>query len=206
MSMNLICIPTNLNDTTDILTKNAKIVLVYGCITQADSWGILPNQVDLMAYKIGLDRQDIETALAELTKTGHIIPIANGTLLAVEDFVIWNYYKFHKANNKKSQWHKQILEAEKEGLLTSGWHTLPYVAVSKKQQFLKGTYVVQEEGEGEVKVESKDSNTKRVVSTSDSTSTTTSDSDLTSSSDSLLDKEYKDLTEKEIDDVFGSDN
>ena len=149
--MNLICIPTNLNDTTDILTKNAKIVLVYGCITQADSWGILPNQVDLMAYKIGLDRQDIETALAELTKTGHIIPIANGTLLAVEDFVIWNYYKFHKANNKKSQWHKQILEAEKEGLLTSGWHTLPYVAVSKKQQFLKGTYVVQRKVKAKLK-------------------------------------------------------
>ena len=86
--MNFTCLPTNLNDSTDSLSKNAKIVYVYGCILQCDSWGILPNAVDLMSYKIGLDKQDIETAIAELIKTGHLIPIANGTLLAVEDFVI----------------------------------------------------------------------------------------------------------------------
>ena len=53
---NHVLIPTNLNDTTDTLTKNAKIVFVYGCLTQCDSWGILPNQPNLMAYKIGLNR------------------------------------------------------------------------------------------------------------------------------------------------------
>ena len=215
--MNFTCLPTNLNDSTDTLSKNAKIVYVYGCILQCDSWGILPNAVDLMSYKIGLDRKEVESAINELVKTGHLVLIANDTLIAVEDYVIWNYFKFHKANNKKSQFHKQILQAEQEGKLTQDWHKLPYVAVSKKKQYLKGTYKLVQD-EGEVKVESKDSNTKRVVSNSNSTSTTTSDSDLTSSSDSLsssIPKDWKDvpdtwestedktgLSKEEIDNVF----
>jgi hypothetical protein len=194
--MNFTCLPTNLNDTTDILSKNAKIVLVYGCILQCDSWGVLPYQIDLMSHKIGLGRNDVQSAIDELVKTGHLILIANDSLLVVEDFVIWNYYKFHKANNKKSQFHKQILEAEEQGKLTEGWHKLPYIAVSKKQQFLKGTFVVQEEEEKEV--EKKDSLNKREISTS--TSTTTSDS--ASLSDSVLNVKDNPITEQEIDDVF----
>ena len=89
-----------------------------------------------MSYKIGLDRIEVESAINELVKTGHLVLIANDTLIAVEDYVIWNYFKFHKANNKKSQFHKQILQAEQEGKLTQDWHKLPYVAVSKKKQYL----------------------------------------------------------------------
>ena len=92
-----------------------------------------------------------------------------------------------------------------------------FLFLTKKKQYLKGTYKLVQD-EGEVKVESKDSNTKRVVSNSNSTSTTTSDSDLTSSSDSLsssIPKDWKDvpdtwestedktgLSKEEIDNVF----
>ena len=213
---NHVLIPTNLNDTTDTLTKNAKIVFVYGCLTQCDSWGILPNQPNLMAYKIGLSEQEVADAVKELDKVGLLVLFNRNTLLAVMDFVLWNHFKFLKTNKKRCQYEKEVLIAIKEGKLYEGWIELPTISMNKKESFLKDRLQVQVKEE--VQVESKHSNTKKVVSTSNSTCTTTSDSDLTSSSDSLsssIPKDWKDvpdtwestedkvgLRKDEVDDVF----
>ena len=216
---NHVLIPTNLNDTTDTLTKNAKIVFVYGCLTQCDSWGILPNQPNLMAYKIGLSEQEVADAVKELDKVGLIVLFNRNTLLAVMDFVLWNHFKFLKTNKKRCQYEKEVLIAIKEGKLYEGWIELPTISMNKKESFLKDRLQVQVKEE--VQVESKHSNTKKVVSTSNSTCTTTSDSDLTSSSDSMgksIPNDWKDvpdtwqtteqevgLTKDEVDDVFSAE-
>tara|TARA_R100000654_G_scaffold27233_1_gene51215 strand:+ start:182 stop:841 length:660 start_codon:yes stop_codon:yes gene_type:complete len=216
---NHVLIPTNLNDTTDTLTKNAKIVFVYGCLTQCDSWGILPNQPNLMAYKIGLSEQEVADAVKELDKVGLLVLFNRNTLLAVMDFVLWNHFKFLKTNKKRCQYEKEVLIAIKEGKLYEGWIELPTISMNKKESFLKDRLQVQVKEE--VQVESKHSNTKKVVSTSNSTCTTTSDSDLTSSSDSMgksIPNDWKDvpdtwqtteqevgLTKDEVDDVFSAE-
>ena len=221
---NHVLIPTNLNDTTDTLTKNAKIVFVYGCLTQCDSWGILPNQPNLMAYKIGLSEQEVADAVIELDRVGLLVLFNHNTLLAVMDFGLWNHFKFLKTNKKRCQYEKEVLIAIKEGKIYEGWIEVPKISMSKKESFLKDINSSRAKGlqvqvKEEVQVDSKHSNTKKVVSTS--TCTTTSDSDLTSSSDSISDstsdsiqdslpyclrdndsEQSSELTESEVDDVF----
>ena len=49
---NHVLIPTNINDITDSLSLNTKVVYIYGCLTQCDSWGIMVNNQNLIANKM----------------------------------------------------------------------------------------------------------------------------------------------------------
>ena len=199
---NHVLIPTNLNDSTETLTKNAKIVLVYGLLCQCDSWGILPLNTNLTSYKIGLEEHEVAEAILELDQVGLIILFNQNTLIAIQDFVLWNHFQFLKTNKKKCQYEKEVKAAIKEGKLYEGWLELPTISMKSKDKYLK--QVSQVQVQEEVQADAKHYNTKRVVSTSTCTSTSDSDSDSISesSSDSLLDKAYTDLTSKEVDDVF----
>ena len=188
---NHVLIPTNLNDSTETLTKNAKIVFVYGLLCQCDSWGILPLNTNLTSYKIGLEENEVAEAIKELDKVGLIVRFNKNTLIAIQDFVLWNHFQFLKTNKKKCQYEKEVKTAIKEGKLYEGWLELPTISLKGKDKYLKQVNQVQVQEE--VQADSKHNNTKKGVSTSTCTSTSSSDSDSISSSDSdsLLDKAYK---------------
>ena len=133
---NHVLIPTNLNDYTETLTKSAKIVLAYGCLTQCDSWGILTYQSDLMGYKIGLERKEVVAGVEELEKAGLIVLFNRKTLIAIMDFVMWNHFQFLKTNKKKCQYEKEVTIAIKEGKLYEGWIELPPITKSIKGSLL----------------------------------------------------------------------
>ena len=188
-------IPTNINDFTDSLSLTTRVVYVYGCITQCDSWGCIVNSPDLIANKLLLPVNQIEKAYKDLEATGLILYIANRSIIIVKDFVMWNTFKFLKANDKKTQWHKEVQVAIDNGILPQGYLELPYIAVRKKKNFLK-SLGLQDEVESEGEIDSKDIyNTKKVyTSTSNSNSVKTSDSESISDSSSA----NKDLDKEEL--------
>jgi hypothetical protein len=182
---NHVLIPTNLNDITDTLTKNAKIVLAYGCLTQCDSWGILTYQSKLMSYKIGLEQHEVVEGVAELDKAGLIVIFNHDTLIAIMDFVMWNHFQFIKINKKVCQWDKEVQVAIKEGELYEGWIELPTIPLKKKEKYLKSINSSRQvQVQEEVQADTKHSNTKEIVSTSTCTSTSDSESLIDSSSSS----------------------
>ena len=190
---NHVLIPTNINDITDSLSLNTKVVYIYGCLTQCDSWGCVVNSPDLIANKLLLPVNQIEKAYKDLEATGLILYIANRSIIIVKDFVMWNTFKFLKANDKRTQWQKEIQKEIDRGILPQGYLELPYIAVRKKKNFLK-SLGLQDEVESEGEIDSKDIyNTKKVyTSTSNSNSVKTSDSESISDSSSAnkdLDKE-----------------
>ena len=191
-------IPTNINDFTDSLSLTTRVVYVYGCITQCDSWGCIVNSPNLIADKIGLPVDDVKKSYRDLEQTGLILYIANRGIIIVKDFVMWNAFKFLKANDKKTQWHKEVQVAIDNGILPQGYLELPYIAVRKKKNFLK-SLGLQDEVESEGEIDSKDIyNTKKVyTSTSNSNSVKTSDSESLSDSSSA-NKDLKDLAEEDL--------
>ena len=188
-------IPTNINDFTDSLSLTTRVVYVYGCITQCDSWGCVVNSPDLIANKLLLPVNQIEKAYKDLEATGLILYIANRSIIIVKDFVMWNTFKFLKANDKRTQWQKEIQKEIDRGILPQGYLELPYIAVRKKKNFLK-SLGLQDEVESEGEIDSKDIyNTKKVyTSTSNSNSVKTSDSESISDSSSA----NKDLAKEEL--------
>ena len=188
-------IPTNINDFTDSLSLTTRVVYVYGCITQCDSWGCIVNSPDLIANKLLLPVNQIEKAYKDLEATGLILYIANRSIIIVKDFVMWNTFKFLKANDKRTQWQKEIQKEIDRGILPQGYLELPYIAVRKKKNFLK-SLGLQDEVESEGEIDSKDIyNTKKVyTSTSNSNSVKTSDSESISDSSSA----NKDLDKEEL--------
>ena len=176
-------IPTNINDFTDSLSKTARVVYAFGCITQCDSWGAIVNNPELIANKVALPINQVEQAYKDLEATGLIVYIANGTIIIVKDFVMWNHFKYLKSNDKRTQWHKEIQVAIDEGILPQGYLELPYVACRSKKKFLK-SLGIQDEKEVEVEVDSKDKTIKIDNTKSVSTSSYTSTSDSESISDS----------------------
>ena len=188
-------IPTNINDFTDSLSLTTRVVYVYGCITQCDSWGCVVNSPDLIANKLLLPVNQIEKAYKDLEATGLILYIANRSIIIVKDFVMWNTFKFLKANDKRTQWQKEIQKEIDRGILPQGYLELPYIAVRKKKNFLK-SLGLQDEVESEGEIDSKDIyNTKKVyTSTSNSNSVKTSDSESISDSSSA----NKDLDKEEL--------
>jgi len=199
-------IPTNINDFTDSLSCTTRVVYVYGCITQCDSWGCIVNSPNLIADKIGLPVDDVKKSYRDLEQTGLILYIANRGIIIVKDFVMWNAFKFLKANDKKTQWHKEVQVAIDNGILPQGYLELPYIAVRKKKNFLK-SLGLQDEGEVEGEVDSKDKTTKidntKGIYTSTSTSNSLSNSIKTSDSESISDsssanKDLKDLAEEDL--------
>jgi len=195
-------IPTNINDFTDSLSLTTRVVYVYGCITQCDSWGCVVNSPDLIANKLLLPVNQVEKAYKDLEATGLILYIANRGIIIVKDFVMWNAFKFLKANDKKTQWHKEVQVAIDNGILPQGYLELPYIAVRKKKNFLK-SLGLQDEGEVEGEVDSKDKTTKIDNTKGIYTSTSTSNSVKTSDSESISDsssanKDLKDLAEEDL--------
>jgi hypothetical protein len=179
---NEVLVPTNLCDFTETLSKDAKILFVYQCICQCDSWGVLQRNDRLMSDREGIPENDVKSALQELEKMGLIVLIHNRLLIVVQDFVVWNYLKFLKGNNKHSQFEKQLKVAIKEGQLYECWLELINKGSKATRTMLKEFNIgVQVDIDDEDEIDSKDTNTNRVVSTSSSTSTTTSESSRDSS-------------------------
>jgi len=61
-----VLIPTNISDLTETLTKDAKIIYVYQCISQCDSYGVLQRNDRLMSDREGIPEDDVQSALHEL--------------------------------------------------------------------------------------------------------------------------------------------
>ena len=179
---NEVLVPTNLSDDTETLTKDAKILYVYQCICQCDSWGVLQRNDRLMSDREGIPEEDVKSALHELEKLDLIVLIHNRLLIVVQDFVVWNHLKFLKGNNKHSQFEKQLKVAIKEGQLYECWLELINTGAKNTQKMLREFNIgVQVDIDDEDEIDSKDYNTNKVVSTSSSTSTTTSESSRDSS-------------------------
>ena len=193
-----VLIPTNISDLTETLTKDAKILYVYQCISQCDSYGVLQRNDRLMGDREGIAEEDVKSALNELEKMGLIVFIANRLLLVVQDFVIWNHFQFLKVNEKHSQFERQLKTAIKEGKLYDSWLELVHMNKKKTKAYLKKSNLVQVDKEDEVEDDAKHTNTNKIVSTSTCTSTTTSES----LRDSSVSSNDSDLTESEVDDVF----
>ena len=134
---NHVLIPTNLNDSTETLTKNAKIVFVYGLLCQCDSWGILPLNTNLTSYKIGLEENEVAEALIELDKVGLIVRFNKNTSIAIQDFCSVESLSIFKTNKKKCQYEKEVKTAIKEGKLYEGWLELPTISLKGKDKYLK---------------------------------------------------------------------
>lgn len=175
---NHVLIPTNINDITDSLSLNTKVVYIYGCLTQCDSWGIMVNNQNLIANKIGLEETKVIQSFEDLETVGLIKYFSNHNLIAITDFVMWNHYKFLKANDKRCQYQKEIQTAIDNGILPQGYLELPYVAVRSKKKFLK-SLGVQVEIDKEV-----DSNNNIIPKGNTSSYTSTSDSESISDSSS----------------------
>ena len=79
---NHVLIPTNLNDSTETLTKNAD-KFVYGLLCQCDSQNLTLN-TNLTSYKIGLEENEVAEAIKELDKVGLIVRFNKNTLIAIQ--------------------------------------------------------------------------------------------------------------------------
>ena len=173
---NHVLIPTNINDITDSLSLNTKVVYIYGCLTQCDSWGIMVNNQNLIANKIGLDETKVIKSFEDLERVGLIKYFSNRNLISITDFVMWNHYKFLKANDKHCQNEKEVQIAINEKILPQGYLELPFVAVRSKKKFLMSLGV---QDEIDKEVDSKD-----IIIPKGNTYTSTSTSDSESISDS----------------------
>ena len=78
-----------------------------------------------------------------MDKVGLIVRFNKNTLIAIQDFVLWNHFQFLKKNKKKCQYERKLKQQSKKvSCMKVGWNYLRY-HLKVKDKYLKQVNQVQ---------------------------------------------------------------